>query len=196
MPHYYDQVITSDSKVEEFSYHFHNEAFTFKTDRGVFSKDGVDYASYLLISYVSNIDLGKHVLDYGCGWGPIGIILKRMHPDLIIDLVDVNPRAVALAKDNSYWNHTEVEVIQSVDITTLNKTYDTVILNPPIRAGKTVIYDMYQKAHDVLNDKGSLYIVIKVKHGAKSHFNELTGLFARVDLIDKIDGHWLIKATR
>ncbi len=196
MSHYFDREVAVASSEETFDYHFGNEKFTFKTDRGVFSKGTVDHASYLLIKQVLKSDIGKDILDYGCGWGPVGIILKRLHPELAIDLVDVNERAVHLAQKNALLNHTAVDIYQSEDIRALNKAYDDIILNPPIRAGKVVIYDMYEKAHDVLNDHGHLYIVIKVKHGAKSHFARLKELFEDVVLLERVEGNWLIKATK
>ncbi len=196
MTHYFDSDVDVKSEIAEFTYHLGDENFIFKTDHGVFSRGAMDYASYLLISGVLKFDLGKEILDYGCGWGPVGIILKRLHPEYDLTLVDINRRAVDLAKINSKVNRTPVEVYQSEDISSLNKTFDTVILNPPIRAGKTAIYGMYQKAHDNLRIGGSLYVVVKIKHGARSHFERLKELFKTCTVFKKEDGHYLIKATR
>ncbi len=196
MPHYYDVKVDLKSEVKTFVYHYDDEKFIFQTDNGVFAKDTVDYASRLLIDCVDRHVLGKRVLDYGCGWGPIGIILKRLHPSADIDLVDINERAIALAKSNAKANRVDVNVFDCADITSLHKTYDTVVLNPPIRAGKVAIYDMYKKAHAVLDDKGKLFIVIKTKHGARSHFEELSAIFKEVVLRKRVSGHWLISADK
>ena len=196
MSHYYDGKVDLKSEIKTFEYHYDDEKFIFATDNGVFSKDTVDHASRLLIDCVRKYGLGKNVLDYGCGWGPIGIILKRLKPEVNIDLVDVNERAISLANTNAKANRVDVSVLKCDDISTLNKTYDTIILNPPIRAGKTVVYDMYKKAYSAMNEKGRLFIVIKMKHGARSHFKELSVIFKEVVLREKNSGHWLITADK
>lgn len=196
MTHYYtdNSDIISDRK--EFKYTFDNEEFIFTTDHGVFSKDAIDYGSYLLIKCVYQLSLGKHILDLGCGYGVIGIILSRFNPLSRVDLVDVNSRAIELAKVNGLKNKVSINVYQTDDISTLKTQYDSIILNPPIRAGKVVIFGLYEKAYDTLNDNGSLYIVIQKKHGANSSLNKLKELFKEVEVLDKINGHWLIKASK
>lgn len=196
MSHYYTDNKDLSSNKKEFTYHFDNETFYFVTDNGVFSKNNVDYGSYLLIKNVYKLDLGKKILDLGCGYGPIGIILKRFNPLVEMNMVDVNSRALELAHLNCQKNKIDAKIYLSKNILELNNCYDSIILNPPIRAGKVVIYDLYEKSYQILNNGGSLYIVIQKKHGANSSISKLETLFDEVKVLDKDGGHLIIKAQK
>lgn len=196
MSHYYTDNDDLSSQPKEFDYQFGGEYFKFISDNGVFSKDGIDYGSYLLIRCIKDLPLGDDILDLGCGYGPIGIILKRLHPASRVTLVDVNSRAVDLAITNGQNNRVNINVFKTDDINTLNLKFDTIVLNPPIRAGKRVIFELYEKAQINLKDEGRLFIVIQKKHGAASSFKELQELFREVNLLDKVNGHWLIEAIK
>ena len=196
MSHYFTDNKDLDSNRQEFNYKFDNEEFVFTSDRGVFSKDGVDYGSYLLLKCVYQKPLGSKILDLGCGYGVIGIILSRYNPLCDIDLVDVNSRAIELAILNGKKNKVKINVFQTDDIRSLNNIYSTITLNPPIRAGKVVMFSLYERAHECLEKGGKLYIVIQKKHGANSSYEKLKDLFDEVTILDKINGHWLIEAVK
>lgn len=192
MTHYYTNNKDLNSKPKEFDYYFYNEVFYFITDNGVFSKKNIDYGSYILIKTIYLNDLGKRLLDYGSGYGPIGIIIKRFNEDIDIEMVDVNPRAVDLSNLNCKKNNVDIKVHLCDDITKLENKFDTIVLNPPIRAGKKIIYEMYEKANNMLNDNGHFYIVIKKAHGANSSISELMKLFKNVVTINKDSGYLVI----
>ena len=196
MTHYYTDNSMLKSEKKEFKYTFDNEEFIFTSDHGFFSKDSVDYGSYLLIKCVYQLSLGENILDLGCGYGVVVIILARFHKYSTIDLVDVNSRAIELSRLNALKNNVSINLYQTDDISTINRQYDSIILNPPIRAGKVVIFGLYEKAYQCLKDGGHLYIVILKKHGAKSSLNKLKELFNEVKVLDRIDQHWLIEATK
>lgn len=196
MTHYYTDNSELASNRKQFNYYFDNENFTFTTDNGVFSKGGVDYGSYLLIKNTYKKELGKTVLDLGCGYGPIGIIVKRFNEDIELTSVDVNSRAVELTLVNSSLNKTKIKVCLCQDILTLNTLFDSIILNPPVRAGKVVIFDLYDKSYSCLNDGGSLYIVIQKKQGANSSINKLKELFKTINILDKDGGYFVIQAIK
>ena len=196
MAHYFTDNSSLRSNPKEFNYTFDNENFTFTTDVGVFSKGEVDFGSELLIKNVYKKAIGGVCLDLGSGFGPIGIIVKRFNPSINMDAVDVNSRAVELTKLNASINKTEISIYLCEDILTLNKKYDTVLLNPPIRAGKSVIYSLYDKSHEVLNDNGSLYIVIRKKQGADTSFKKLKDIFKDVEVVAKSKGYEIIHATK
>ena len=196
MTHYYTDNSGLASKRKSFDYYFDNEKFSFTTDNGVFSKERVDYGSYLLIKSTYKRKLGSKVLDLGCGYGPIGIIIKRFNEDIELDMADVNPRACELAEINCLNNKTQAKVHLCENILTLDKLFDSIILNPPVRAGKLVVFDLYAKAYGCLNDGGSLYIVIQKKQGAGSSTEELKRLFKTVEVLDKDGGYHVIRAVR
>lgn len=192
MNHYYTDNSELSSCRREFTYYFDNEVFRFTTDNGVFSKDNVDYGSYVLLKTIYMRDLGESLLDLGSGYGPIGIILKRFHPSMRVEMAEVNPRAVELAILNTESNRTAIAVHLCEDILTLDTKFDTVVLNPPIRAGKQVIYSLYEKSRAVLNDQGHFYIVIRKAQGANSSISKLETLFTEVKVIERDKGYFVI----
>lgn len=196
MSHYYTDNSQLASNPRSFDYYFDNEKFIFTTDNGVFCKENVDYGSYLLIKNTFRQALGNRLLDLGCGWGPVGIIIKRFNPDIEVTAVDVNSRAVQLTNLNAVQNKTLIKACLCTDILTLNLLFDSIILNPPIRAGKVVIYDLYDKAYHTLRENGSLYIVIQKKQGASSSVNKLSKLFKTVTVLDREGGYWVIQAIK
>lgn len=196
MSHYYTDNSQLASSPRSFDYYFDNEKFIFTTDNGVFCKENVDYGSYLLIKNTFRQALGNRLLDLGCGWGPVGIIIKRFNPDIEVTAVDVNSRAVQLTNLNAVQNKTLIKACLCTDILTLNLLFDSIILNPPIRAGKVVIYDLYDKAYHTLRENGSLYIVIQKKQGASSSVNKLSELFKTVTVLDREGGYWVIQAIK
>lgn len=189
MSHYYTDNKELDSHKEQFEYYFDNEVFRFTTDIGVFSKENVDYGSYVLLKTIYRNNLGKKLLDLGSGYGPIGVILKRFNPELDVEMVDVNSRAVELAILNCKNNETDIKVHLCEDILELENQFDTIVLNPPIRAGKAVIYSLYEKAKEKLNEDGHLYIVIRKAQGAMSSKKKLETLFNKVELINRDSGY-------
>ena len=189
MSHYYTDNNNLPSNRKIFDYYFDNEVFSFTTDNGVFSKDNVDYGSYVLLKTIYRLDLGKYLLDLGSGYGPIGIILKRFNPNVDVEMVDVNSRATELAKINCSQNNTDIKIHLCEDISTLDHKFDTIVLNPPIRAGKKIIYDLYEKSKSMLNDNGHLYIVIRKAQGADSSLKKLETLFNEVKLINRDKGY-------
>ena len=192
MNHYYTDNKDLDSDRKEFEYYFDNEVFRFTTDNGVFSKKSVDYGSYILVKSIYQKNLGSSLLDLGSGYGPIGIILKRFNPELEVEMVDVNSRAVELCKLNNSNNSTDIKVHLCDDIERLDHKFDTIVLNPPIRAGKAVIYSLYDKSRKMLNEHGHLYIVIRKAQGAASSIKKLETLFTTVRTIARDSGYLVI----
>lgn len=196
MPHYYTDNKELSSCKKQFTVFFEKESFEFVTDNGVFSKNSLDYGSYALLRNIYRSELGNTLLDLGCGWGPIGIILKHYNPSINVYAVDVNSRAVDLTRENALLNKMNINTYLCEDIETLNVSFDSVILNPPIRAGKKTIYNLYRKSFNVLNDNGKLIIVIQKKQGAESSLNELKKLFNNVEILEKDKGYYVIQAIK
>ena len=196
MAHYFTDNSSLRSNPKEFDYYFDNERFIFTTDNGVFSKRELDFGSELLIKTVYKKALGKDCLDLGTGYGPVGIIIKRFNPNIVMDGVDVNSRATDLAKLNAKINKTNVSIFLCDDILTLNRQYDSILFNPPIRAGKKVIYDLYEKSQKILNNNGSLYIVIRKKQGADTSYKKLKDIFKEVNVVAKEKGYVVIQSIK
>ncbi len=167
------------------------------TDSGVFSKTGLDFGTRLLIESVQ-LPLGiKHVIDMGCGYGPISIILAKKHHDIMFYAYDVNERAVELTEKNSQLNDlSNVKAQVSFLFEHAIKPVDVVITNPPIRAGKHTVFALYEGAKHVLKPHGLLYVVIQKKQGAPSSVTKLTELFGSVDIIERSGGYWILLAKK
>ena len=120
--------------------------FEFETDRGVFSRSGLDYGSNLLIETVLEREIHPvgRLLDLGCGYGPVGIVFKRSFPALEVVMCDVNQRALALAKKNATHNQVRyIDVIQSDGLHAIKDEFDLILTNPPIRAGKATVHRFF-----------------------------------------------------
>ena len=135
-----------------------NNHFKFLTDNGVFSKDGLDFGSRLLLEVVPLEEVGGKILDMGCGYGVLGIVLAKV---LLakVDMVDVNLRALHLSKRNAKLNGVVdlVNIFESDCYSNVSEKYSTIITNPPIRAGKKIVYDIVMNARNHLEDSGNLF---------------------------------------
>ena len=192
MSHYFknDQSVKSEPKKHQFM--IENVHFEFITDHGVFSKKGIDFGTKLLIETIIDEPFYS-ALDLGCGYGPIGITLKRFHPESKVDMVDVNERALELAKINAKMYSLDVDIYQSDGLNRVQSSYDLIVTNPPIRAGKEVIYRFFKDAKDHLNPHGKLFIVIQKKQGAPSTIAFCKTIYHSVEVVQKKSGYQIIK---
>ena len=139
------------------------------------------------------------VLDLGCGYGTIGITLKKFFENIKVTMLDINERAIGLANKNVKINGLKDIVIKEsdgFDIIKEDEKFDFVVTNPPIRAGKKVIYKMYEDSFNHLKKGGALYLVINKKHGAPSTKEFLTSLFGNCEVLDKKTGFNVIKCVK
>ena len=171
-----------------------NRKFIFYTDNGVFSKDGLDFGSRLLLESIPLEEVGGKVLDMGCGYGVLGIVINKL-TSCYVDMVDVNLRAIHLSKINIKENHcSNIDVFESNVYENINSKYSTIVTNPPIRAGKKVVYNIVMDAINYLENDGKLYIVIRKEQGAKSLIKDLEKKYS-VEIINKKKGFYIIKCS-
>jgi len=172
-------------------------SMSFVTDSGVFSKGSLDYGSRLLMENMQ-IPPSSAVLDLGCGWGAIGVMAALINPSGQVTMVDVNERALALAARNVKENQVTNATILSSDgfAGLLGFTYDVVLTNPPIRAGKEVVFSFYEGAKAALRPGGKLWVVIRKKQGAESTEKKLSELFCRVELMARSKGYHVYAAEQ
>jgi len=175
------------------------ENFSLISDIGVFSKDVLDDGSRLLLETIAKVDLGSKILDLGCGVGPIGLLLAHFDTRRFVTLVDVNLRALECANRNAsnMGLNSRVCIKESnVYSSLLNESFDSIVTNPPIRAGKKVTYAMYAGAISHLNKDGKLILVIRKQQGAESCQRYLETLFSKVEKIAQHKGYRIIVATK
>ena len=192
--HYYTRNPASESRPVGCEYEYRGIRLSFQTDAGVFSKGEVDTGTDLLLKALPE-EMGGEILDLGCGWGVIGISVARKWPDAKVTMADINQRALALSRENAKRNRAEVVCAESDGMAAFEgKLFDAVITNPPIRAGKQVIYKMFADAAKCLKPGGALYLVIRKQQGAESCMKYLGTIFGSVEKIDKSGGFWVIRA--
>jgi len=160
--HYYSNNPQSKMVTETKDFTIRDHVLTLTTSTGVFSKKGIDFGSRLLIETFEAPSVQGDFLDLGCGYGPIGLTLAKEFSDRHVKMVDVNERAVTLAGENARQNDIENVTIQQSDgfSTISQETFAAIITNPPIRAGKKVIYPFFEKSATQLVSGGSLWVVV------------------------------------
>ena len=194
--HYYTRNPASESRPVDCEYVYRGIPLTFRTDAGVFSKGEVDDGTDLLLKSLPE-EMTGDILDLGCGWGVIGICVARRWPDTRVTMADVNLRALELARGNAERNRAEVRCLESDGMEALKGSlFDVVITNPPIRAGKQVIYRMFADAEECLRPGGSLILVIRKQQGAESCLRYLQTLFPKVEKTAKSGGFGVLTATK
>ena len=196
MSHYFVNDENLVSQVRELIYKYASFSFTFFSDNGVFSKKSIDYGSKLLLeSYLKDDTTSKKVLDVGCGYGFIGTVISIVNGSYV-DMVDVNKRAVHLAKRNiKKYNNFNGNVFLSDAYSEINDTYDVIITNPPIRVGKEKLLSILTGAFDHLNDDGVLYFVIRKDQGALS-IKKILEKDRIVETINKDKGYFIYKVKK
>ena len=192
--HYYTRTPQSASRPAECSFTYRGVDLVFETDAGVFSRGEVDTGTRLLLEALPE-DMHGEILDLGCGWGVIGISIARKWPETQVTMADVNTRALELSRKNAKRNRAEVICAESDGMEALaDRNFDAVVTNPPIRAGKQVIYKMFADAAQRLKPGGALYLVIRKQQGAESCIRYLETIYEKVEKLDKSGGFWVLKA--
>ena len=169
------------------------EKMTFLTDAGVFSKKMVDFGSQLLLKCLE-VNQGETVLDVGCGYGPLGLSLVKAY-GVEATMVDINNRALDLARKNAERNKVEATIFQSNIYEQVKGKFDHVISNPPIRAGKQVVHEIIEKSKDFLGIGGDLTIVIQKKQGAPSAKSKMEDVFGNCEIVKKDKGYYILRSV-
>ncbi|MFC4389211.1 class I SAM-dependent methyltransferase [Gracilibacillus marinus] len=186
------------SEKRTWTYELLENKLIFTTDNGVFSKGEVDFGSKVLLETYALPQIAGAILDFGCGYGPVGIALAKCYPDREFIGVDINKRAVDLANENAKQNQVEnVRFLESDKLENVQgEKFASVLTNPPIRAGKQTVHAMFEDAYEALLSGGELWVVIQKKQGAPSAEKKLKELFANVETVTKRKGYFIFKAEK
>lgn len=197
MAHYYTNNVDLKSQETQIPFRYRKHHLTFISDFGVFSKERVDYGSRVLLESMNISKDQLSLLDVGCGYGTLGISLKKEYPWLQVEMVDVNERAVHLANQSIQYNQVkEIKAYLSSVYENVNNTFDVIVSNPPIRAGKKVVFEIIEKAFDHLYENGELIIVIQKKQGAPSAKKKMEEIFGNCEIVTKDKGYYILKSIR
>ena len=190
MAQYFDNVDLK-SEIRKFNVNILDMNLSFYSDNGVFCKEHLDFGTRLLLENITWNDVSGNILDVGCGYGPIGIVASKK-TGYKTTMCDVNKRALHLACMNAKENKVDIDILESNCYENITGSYDTIITNPPIRAGKKVIYEILFGAKEHLTSNGKLFLVIHKDQGAKSLIKDLEKQY-KVYILEKNKGFFVIK---
>ena len=190
MSHYFENDDNLVSNIQDYELFFENVNFSFSTDNGVFSKGKIDFGTNLLIRNALKKSMSGDILDLGCGYGVIGIVLKKLR-DINVTMIDVNKRAVHLTKMNAKKNNVLVNALVSDGFENINSQFDFIISNPPIRVGKQKLYELVLDMKNYLKKDGEIFLVIRKEQGALSFIRDMN-VYYSVKTIDKDKGFLII----
>ena len=191
---YYAENPDAAHDIHELRVELLGQKMTFLTDAGVFSKKMVDFGSQLLLKCLE-VNQGETVLDVGCGYGPLGLSLAKAY-GVQATMVDINNRALDLARQNAERNKVEATIFQSNIYEQVEGHFDHVISNPPIRAGKQVVHEIIEKSKDFLEIGGDLTIVIQKKQGAPSAKSKMEDVFGNCEIVKKDKGYYILRSVK
>ena len=194
LEHYFTNNENLKSELRKITYKYNGTELTFFSDNGVFSKDKLDFGSSLLLEtfFKCKSPGNMKILDVGCGYGYMGIVIAKIL-GYEVTMCDVNKRALHLAEKNCEHNKVTAQVIESNIYSNITDIYDLIITNPPIRAGKDVVYGILDEAREHLKVGGELWFVIRKDQGAKSAIKHLENKY-KCEVVEKSKGFYIIRA--
>lgn len=195
---YFSNQPQSKSNPKTWSNKLRGHSFQFTSDIGVFSKNEIDFGSRLLIESFQVPAVAGVLVDLGCGYGPIGLSLAKDLSDRAVVLSDVNERALELAKENAKRNNIDNVFFYLSDRFEQipDQTYAAVLTNPPIRAGKKTVHQIFHDSYHALVSNGELWVVIQKKQGAPSAVKKMQELFRSTEIVNKDKGYMIIRAVK
>lgn len=196
--HYYTNQPSTDHHFQDFSYTLRGQKMHFVTDSGVFSKNTIDYGSQVLIDTFDPATMmpAGTLLDVGCGYGPMGLSFAKDVEQ--VEMVDINERAVELARGNAVRNGiTNATIHMSNIYAEVNeKKYAAIISNPPVRAGKSVVTEILTGAFPLLKVGGSLTVVLQKKQGAPSAEKKMLETFGNLQILKRDKGYYILQSVK
>ena len=188
MEHYFSNKPVARARKKEINYEWKGNAYSFETSSSVFSRTGIDKGTAVLIEHACLPEKGM-LLDLGCGYGAVGIIIKRQYPSLDVVMSEVNERAIMLAKKNAARNGVPVDIRQGSLFEKVPESFDVILLNPPQHAGKELCLLMIEQSFDHLKVGGSLQIVARHQKGGIDLSNKMESVFGNVETIGRKSGY-------
>ncbi|MBQ7640981.1 MAG: class I SAM-dependent methyltransferase [Acholeplasmatales bacterium] len=196
--HYYSKTQGDlESNPQEYIFNFKNNTFKFHTDSGVFSKDYIDYGTFAMLKAFIPNDIDLPILDMGAGYGPIGIVVSKLYNKKTV-MCEINERAYNLILKNISENNANSIAYHSDLFEKLDNDmkFSSIITNPPIRAGKDIVFKIYEGSYERLAKNGELWVVIQKKQGAPSSKEKLTSLFGNCEIITRDKGYYILKSVK
>lgn len=195
--HYFKTDRSLSNKTYNITFYYKDHLISLTSGTGVFSKNRLDYGTHVLLKSFVLPPSAKTVLDVGCGIGVIGISLAIANPSLLLEMVDVNEKAIELARENiGYHKLQNIKAYVSDLYENVTNKFDCIVSNPPIRAGKKVVHRIVDEGIKYLNTNGELWVVIQKKQGAPSMEKKMLDTFGNVEVVNKDKGYWILKSIK
>ena len=191
---YFAENPDAEHDIHELKVQLLGQKITFLTDAGVFSKKMIDYGSQALLKCL-DFHKQESVLDVGCGYGTLGLTLVKAK-EVEATLVDINQRALDLARQNAERNQVLATIFQSNLYQNVEGRFHHIISNPPIRAGKQVVHKVIAGSYAHLLDGGDLTIVIQKKQGAPSAKAKMEEVFGNCEILKKDKGYYILRSRK
>jgi 16S rRNA (guanine1207-N2)-methyltransferase len=195
--HYSTASPRSRPRPRRFTVRLRGRLWTFETSSGVFAQRGLDPGTRLLIETM-RIRPRDHILDLGCGYGPVGLVAAALAPQGQAHLVDMNQRAATLAAANARGHGlTNVHVLVGDAASAVREgSMDVVVTNPPIRAGRRVVVAFIEGAWRALRPGGRFYLVARTAQGARTLSRLIAERFGSVRQVAASGGYRVFEGTR
>lgn len=186
--HYFTKKPTSQVQTTTIPFSFKGKLLSFTCVSGVFSSQKIDGATQLLLEHTL-VEDAWDILDLGCGIGIIGISVKKAFPATHVVLSDVNKRALQFAALNAKQNQVEVEIVESNLYAAFSaRQFDTIVTNPPLHAGRKLVYQLIEETPLYLKRNGLLQLVAKHQKGGAMLEKKMKEVFGNVTVLVKKGG--------
>jgi 16S rRNA G1207 methylase RsmC len=195
--HYFAEHPKSKMRLGIIHTHLRGIHFEFLTASGVFSKKRVDLGTRLLIESMVLPQEG-YVLDIGCGYGAVGIAAATFNPNLRVIMVDVNERAVRLARQNAEKNYvSNVEVRRGYLYEPVKDlVFNCVLSNPPVSAGMETVKAIISEAPEHMASKALFQMVVKSKIGGKRLLMVFEEAFGNIEVLARKSGYRVLMSKK
>ena len=189
MSHYYSEYQENRLNIKKFKVIIKDIAFEFHTAGGVFSKNKLDKGTQILADNMI-INENNIALDFGCGIGILGIVIAKCYPNTRVIMTDINKRAVELARRNIKLNSIEnAEARQGNLFEPIREKFNTIIINPPMKAGYKICFKIIEESKDFLLKGGTLQLVALHNKGGKKLSEKMREIFSNVKELSKKSGY-------
>ena len=197
MEHYFTPKPKSKPEIRLIQAHLRGRDFQFLASSGVFSKRRIDPGTRILIEHMVLPDEG-YVLDIGCGYGAIGIVAAATNPKLHVVMVDVNRRAVKLAKRNIKLNNIGNAEVKCGNLyePVRGMLFDCILSNPPISAGLATVEAIIAEAPKYMRDGATLQMVVRSKIGRERFARIFNEVFGNFTVLARESGYRILMAEK
>ena len=173
--HYFSEMPESELKFRQIRVALADQSFELTTSSGIFSPERIDTGTQVLLANSPPAPPGGHLLDLGCGWGPIALTLALQSPHATVWAVDVNSRALDLVRRNAETvGVTNINAVTPEDVPA-DVSFMSIRSNPPIRVGKNELHGMLGFWLPRLDPESDAWLVVQRNLGSDSLHHWLEG---------------------